>query len=152
MPVVPVSDVIACQRATYQRGERLVQWKPASFYHLIEIFGWNRRISDDITARVTRDEDGHLNNPLGLLYHEIIASSLPKVTLNGTIAERGTIGLGVDKRGQMLHAAVHEAHPDVRCVVHLNTPATITVSCTKTGLLPVSQVSLTIGETVLYDL
>lgn len=46
----------------------------------------------------------------------------------GAIVDPGTIGLGIDKQGWMLHAAVHEARPDVRCIIHLNTPATVAVS------------------------
>lgn len=47
----------------------------------------------------------------------------------GSVIEPGTTGLGIDKQGWRLHAAVHEARPDIRCIIHLNTPATVAVSC-----------------------
>ncbi|TPP63711.1 Protein hu-li tai shao [Fasciola gigantica] len=151
MPVVAINDVKSFPPATYQKGERLVRCKLASVYRLVDIFGWNRGISNHITARVTRDGDEYLINPLGLLYHEVTASSLSKVNLKGSVIDPGTIGLGIDKQGWLLHSAVHEARPDVRCVIHLNTPATVAVSCTKSGLLPISQEAMIIGDTAVYD-
>lgn len=46
----------------------------------------------------------------------------------GNIIDGDSHGLGIDKQGWTLHAAVHEALPAIRCVIQLNTPATIAVS------------------------
>ncbi|KAF6778075.1 hypothetical protein AHF37_02875 [Paragonimus kellicotti] len=151
MPVLPINDLKGAHPPNYQKGERLVRCKLASVYRLVDIFGWNKGISCHITARVTRDANEYLINPLGLLYHEITASSLAKVALDGSIVDPGTAGLGIDRQGWLLHAAVHEARPDVRCIIHLNTPATIAVSCTKSGLLPISQEAMILGEACIYD-
>ncbi|MGH7128271.1 MAG: class II aldolase/adducin family protein, partial [Planctomycetaceae bacterium] len=40
------------------------------------------------------------------------------------------------------HSAVHEARPDVGCVIHTHTRAGVAVSAQSGGLLPISQVSL----------
>ncbi|OON17975.1 class II Aldolase and Adducin domain protein, partial [Opisthorchis viverrini] len=151
MPVLPINDLKIAKPAGYQKGERLVRCKLASVYRMVDIFGWNSGINCHITARVTRDADEYLINPLGLLYHEVTASSLAKVNLKGAILDPGTVALGIDRQGWMLHAAVHEARPDVRCIIHLNTPATIAVSCTNSGLLPISQEAMILGETAVYD-
>ncbi|KAF8571982.1 hypothetical protein P879_00318 [Paragonimus westermani] len=151
MPVLPINDLKGAHPPNYQKGERLVRCKLASVYRLVDIFGWNKGINCHITARVTRDASEYLISPLGLLYHEITASSLAKVALDGSIVDPGTAGLGIDRQGWLLHAAVHEARPDVRCIIHLNTPATIAVSCTKSGLLPISQEAMILGEACIYD-
>lgn len=45
-----------------------------------------------------------------------------------------------------LHAAVHAARPDLRCIIHVHTPAVVAVSALKHGLLPLSQESVVVGE------
>ncbi|CAH8441992.1 unnamed protein product [Schistosoma turkestanicum] len=151
VPVVPINDLRAVQLEGYVKGERLIRCKLASVYRLVDIFGWNTGINNHITARVSRDTDEYLINPIGLLYNELTASSLVKIDLKGSILAQGSVDLGIDKQSWMLHAAVHSARPDVRCIIHLSTPAAVAVSCTNAGLLPISQEAMILGETAVYD-
>ncbi|KAK4473818.1 hypothetical protein MN116_003151 [Schistosoma mekongi] len=151
VPVVPINDLRTVQFGSYAKGERLMRCKLASVYRLVDIFGWNTGINNHITARVTRDTDEYLINPTGLLYNELTASSLVKINLKGSILAQGSVDLGIDKQNWMLHAAVHSARPDVRCIIHLSTPAAVAVSCTNAGLLPISQEAMILGETAVYD-
>jgi ribulose-5-phosphate 4-epimerase/fuculose-1-phosphate aldolase len=46
---------------------------------------------------------------------------------------------GINQAGYILHTAVHEARPDVKCVLHMHTTAGAAVSSMKCGLLPINQ-------------
>ena len=66
-------------------------------------------------------KDHFLLNPFGLLYSEVTASNLVKVDMAGTVVDQGTTQLGVNSAGYALHSAIHEARPDVNCIIHVHT-------------------------------
>ncbi|KAI4893174.1 hypothetical protein NFI96_012422 [Prochilodus magdalenae] len=76
---------------------------------------------------------------------------LVKVNILGEVVERGSTTLGVDLSAFSLHSAIYSARPDVRCLLHLHTPATAAVSAMKCGLLPLSHEALLVGEVAYYD-
>lgn len=51
-----------------------------------------------------------------------------KVSLQGDIIDRGSTNLGINQAGFMLHSAIYAARPDVKCLVHIHTPAGAAVS------------------------
>ncbi|KAM7535203.1 hypothetical protein Aperf_G00000097064 [Anoplocephala perfoliata] len=150
VPVIPINDLHS-PKISYSKPEKVIRCKVASTYRLVDIFGWSSGSKSHISAKVFKDGDSYLFNPQGLLFNEITASSLPKVDLKGNIIDGGSSDLGIDKQGWMLHSAVHEALPAVRCVIQLNTPATIAVSCMKSGLPPISQEAMMLGAAATYD-
>lgn len=46
----------------------------------------------------------------------------------GEVVEKGSSCFPVDTTGFSLHSAIYAARPDVRCAIHLHTPATAAVS------------------------
>lgn len=78
--------------------------------------------------RISQDTEHFLINPFGMLYNEITASSLVKVDMQGQVVEAGTTNFGVNVAGFMLHAAIHSARPDLKCIIHLHTPNIVAVS------------------------
>lgn len=46
----------------------------------------------------------------------------------GEVVEKGSSCFPVDTTGFCLHSAIYAARPDVRCIIHLHTPATAAVS------------------------
>ncbi|VUZ52552.1 unnamed protein product [Hymenolepis diminuta] len=150
VPVIPIND-LRPENTIYSRPEKVIRCKVASTYRLVDIFGWSSGSKSHISAKVFKDGDSYLFNPQGLLFNEITASSLLKVDIKGTIIDGGSNGLGIDKQGWMLHAAVHEALPVIRCVIQLNTPPTIAISCMKSGLPPISQEAMMLGGAATYD-
>lgn len=110
----------------------------AKCYRLIAHFGLTDGIYNHISCRVPGKEEHVLLNPFGLLYEEITASNLVKVDLEGNIVDDPT-GLGINKAGFIIHGAIHEARPDVACVVHTHTRAGLAVAAQAEGLLPISQ-------------
>src|SRR3546814_17252986 len=79
-----------------------------------------------------------LLNPFGLLYEEITASNLVKVDLSGAIVDDPS-GVGINTAGYIIHGAIHEARPDVACVLHTHTDDGLAIAAPEEGLLPISQ-------------
>ena len=112
----------------------------AACYRLIAMYGWDDLVFTHISARVPGKDEHFLINPYGLMFDEITASSLVKVDLEG--AKVMDSPFPVTPAGFTIHSAVHEARPDVACVLHTHTRAGIAVSAQKEGLRPLSQTSL----------
>ncbi|XP_016318459.1 beta-adducin-like isoform X3 [Sinocyclocheilus anshuiensis] len=101
--------------------------------------------------RVSKEQEHFLVLPDGLAYGEGTASNLVKVNILGEVVEKGSTALGVDLSAFALHSAVYSARPDIRCLLHLHTPATAAVSAMKCGLLPLSHEALLVGDVAYYD-
>ncbi|XP_075223379.1 adducin 1-like protein hts isoform X2 [Lycorma delicatula] len=144
--VVPINDIRGVESMGYAKGEKILRCKLAAVYRLIDLYGWAQSIYNHITARLNQDEEHFLVNPFGMLYHEITASSLIKVDMQGAVVESGTTNFGVNVTGFQLHAAIHSARPDIKCIIHIHTPSVLAVSSMKSGLLPLCQESIVIGE------
>src|SRR5262249_39664920 len=70
---------------------------------------------------------------------EMTASSLLKVTLEGTIVDQGDTEYNINRAGFVIHSAIHGARKDVDCVIHTHTPAGMAGSALQCGLLPITQ-------------
>uniref|UniRef100_A0A673BES0 Alpha-adducin n=1 Tax=Sphaeramia orbicularis TaxID=375764 RepID=A0A673BES0_9TELE len=149
--VTPVNDLRGSDSISYDKGEKLLRCKLAAFYRLTDLFGWSQLIYNHLTVRVNSDQERFLIVPFGLLYSEVTASSLVKINLQGEIVDRGSTNLGVNQAGFTLHSAIYAARPDVKCIVHIHTPAGAAVSAMKCGLLPISPESLSLGEIAYHD-
>ncbi|XP_010891119.3 alpha-adducin isoform X13 [Esox lucius] len=149
--VTPVNDLRGSDSISYEKGEKLLRCKLAAFYRLTDLFGWSQLIYNHLTVRVNSDQERFLVVPFGLLYSEVSASSLVKINTQGEIVDRGSTNLGVNQAGFTLHSAIYAARPDVKCIVHIHTPAGAAVSAMKCGLLPISPEALTLGEVAYHD-
>ncbi|XP_040275125.1 alpha-adducin isoform X4 [Bufo bufo] len=149
--VTPVNDLRGSDSIAYEKGEKLLRCKLAAFYRLADLFGWSQLIYNHITVRVSSEQEHFLIVPFGLLYSEVTASSLVKINLQGDMVDRGSTNLGVNKAGFVLHSAIYAARPDVKCIVHIHTPAGAAVSAMKCGLLPLSPEALCLGEVAYHD-
>ena len=112
----------------------------AACYRLIAMYGWDDLVFTHISARVPGPDEHFLINAYGMLFEEMTASSLVKVDLAGEKVLDSPHP--VNPAGFVIHSAVHEARPDVGCVLHTHTKAGVAVSAQADGLLPISQVSL----------
>src|SRR5438132_7307976 len=117
----------------------------AACYRLVELYGMSDMMANHISARVPGEPGAFLINAYGMLYEEITASSLIKVDHDGAILSTpdfGPLDYGVNKAGYVIHSAVHAARPDVDCVIHTHTWATMAVSSLECGLLPITQTAM----------
>ena len=119
------------------------EWKTrvdlAAAYRLVALFGWDDLVFTHISARVPGEDHQFLINPYGLFFEEITASSLIKVDHHGTPVMPSPFP--VNPAGFVIHSAVHEARPEVNCVLHTHTLHGVAVSAQEGGLLPISQQS-----------
>lgn len=151
MMVTPINDLHGWEPGSMVKGERLMRCKLASVHRLFDLYGWAQISRTCLTLRVSKEQEHFLVLPDGLAYSEVTGSSLVKVNILGEVVEKGSTNLGVDTEKFSLHSAIYSARPDVRCLLHLHTPATAAVSAMKCGLLPLSHEALLVGDVAYYD-
>lgn len=149
--VTPVNDIHPAIEALMVKGEKLTRCKLASMYRLADLFGWAHLSNAYFTVRVSKEQDHILIIPRGLSFSEASASNLVKLNIIGEVVDQGTTNLCVDPSGFSPHAAIYSTRPDVRCVIHIHTPATAAVSSMKCGILPISQEALLLGDVAYYN-
>jgi len=135
-------------REQVSQEEWAVRVDLAACYRLIAMYGWDDLVFTHISARVPGPDEHFLINAYGMLFEEITASSLVKVNLAGDNVIDSP--WPVNPAGFVIHSAIHEARPDVGCVLHTHTRAGVAVSAQAAGLLPISQVSLFPYATLAY--
>jgi ribulose-5-phosphate 4-epimerase/fuculose-1-phosphate aldolase len=122
----------------------------AACYRLCALYGWDDGIYTHISAAVPGEPGHYLINAFGMRFDEVTASNLVKVDSAGNVV--GALPAPVNRSGFRLHAAVHEARPDVACVMHLHHMAGIAVGMQRDGLLPLSPYALRFyGQLAYHD-
>ncbi|HEY0884594.1 MAG TPA: class II aldolase/adducin family protein [Ramlibacter sp.] len=117
----------------------------AACYRLVELYGMADMMANHISSHVPGEAGAFLINPYGMMYEEITASSLIKVNLAGEILAKPDFGAqdyGINRAGYVIHSAIHEARPDVGCVIHTHSWASMAVSALECGLLPITQTAM----------
>jgi ribulose-5-phosphate 4-epimerase/fuculose-1-phosphate aldolase len=126
----------------------------ACAYRLVRHFGMDDLIYNHISARIPRTEE-FLLNPMGLMYEEICASALIKVDLAGNVLWQPEFpkGLGYkfNPAGFVIHGAIHEAKPELHCVIHTHSLAGMAVASLKKGLLPMTQTAMRFAKVAYHD-
>ena len=120
----------------------------AAAYQLAAIFKWTDLIYTHFSARLP-GHDEFLINPYGLMFEEITASNLVKIDKDGNILD-DPLNLGYNHAGFVIHGCVHEARPEINCVMHTHTRAGAAVSAMKCGLLAISQHAQCVEQMVTY--
>lgn len=122
----------------------------AACYRLVALYGLSDMMANHISMRVPgAGEEAFLINPYGMMYEEITASSLIKVNLAGDIlgkpdfaAHNNGLDYGINRAGYVVHSAIHEARPEVACIIHTHSWASMAVSALDCGLLPITQTAM----------
>jgi adducin len=94
--VVPINDIRGIEAMGYEKGEKILRCKLAATFRLLDLYGWSQGLHSMITARLNADQELFLVNPYGLLFHEVTASSLNKVNMQGLLIEQGTTNFGIN--------------------------------------------------------
>lgn len=141
--------ISASKRAGALAKERAIRRELAALYRLSHHYGWTDLTATHISARLPDDPDHYLINSYDLLFEEITASNLSKVSFDGEMKSDGrTLNLA----GHLIHSAILAARPDVNFVMHSHTRAGIAVSAMPEGLLPLSQHSgVVVGSLAIHD-
>uniref|UniRef100_A0A8C3PVJ9 Adducin 3 n=1 Tax=Chrysolophus pictus TaxID=9089 RepID=A0A8C3PVJ9_CHRPC len=149
--ITPINDLPGIDTSSFVKGEKLTRCKLASLYRLADLFGWAHLPNAYITVRVSKEHDHILIIPRGLSFSEASASNLIKVNILGDVVDQGSTSLSIDNAGFSPHVAIYSTRPDVRCIIHIHTPATAAVSSMKCGILPISQEALILGDVAYYN-
>ncbi|MGA0393548.1 MAG: class II aldolase/adducin family protein, partial [Rhodospirillales bacterium] len=100
----------------------------AAAYRLAEKQGFNEGICNHFTMMVPGTDDRFLLIPYGMHWSEVTASNLIEVNFDGTVIDDGGYAdnfdneLIVDRSALCIHAPVHQARSDARCVLHTHMP------------------------------
>ncbi len=117
----------------------------AACYRLVDLYGLSDMMANHVSSHVPGEPGAFLINAYGMMYEEITASSLVKIDLHGRILSQpdfGALNYGINKAGYVIHSAVHNARPEVACVIHTHSWASMAVSALECGLLPITQTSM----------
>lgn len=118
----------------------------AATYRLIAYYGWGDVIYNHSSMRVPGEERNFLIKRHELLYTEVTASNLVKVSMDDDLDESA----GVNRPGFTLHGGVLSARPDVNCAVHVHSEIGMAISGLKHGLRMVSQPAVRFYNRVGY--
>ncbi len=132
----PPSSLAGCSTEEWQ-----VRCDVAALYRLVAHFRMTDLIYTHISARLPGPEHHFLINQYGVQFHEMRASDLVRIDMDGRIVQDG-ISRRVNAAGFCIHSAIHMARHDLMCVVHTHTAAGMAVAAQKHGLLPISQHAL----------
>ncbi len=120
----------------------------AACYRLVAAFGWSDLVFTHITARVPGGDHEFLINPYGLTFDEVTASSLVKIDLHGNKLDDSPFP--VNPAGFTIHSAIHDAREDAHCVLHTHTVNGCAVAAQEGGVLPISQASIFVLNSLAY--
>ncbi len=135
-------------RGRVSKEEWQVRVDLAAAYQLAAIYKWTDLIYTHFSARVPGSED-FLINAYGLMFDEITASNLVKIDHHGKVLD-DPLDLGYNEAGFVIHGCIHEARPEINCVIHTHTRTGVAISAMKCGLLPISQHAMMVQQQVTY--
>jgi ribulose-5-phosphate 4-epimerase/fuculose-1-phosphate aldolase len=118
----------------------------AAVYRLVAHYGWDDVIYNHSSMRVPGEPRLFLMKRHELLYTEVTASNLVKVSMDEDLDEKA----GVNRPGFTLHGGVLNARPDVNCAVHVHTNTGMAISGLKHGLRMVSQQAVRFYKRIGY--
>jgi ribulose-5-phosphate 4-epimerase/fuculose-1-phosphate aldolase len=148
------STVTRIRPARAPRGISAGEWEArcelAAAFRIAADLGWTDMLGTHFSLRVPGTEDQFLINAYGLLFEEITASSLIKVDTEGN--KLSDSPYEVNRAGFVIHSAVHMGAHDAHCVMHCHTATGVGVATQRQGLLPITQMALTVwGELRYHD-
>jgi ribulose-5-phosphate 4-epimerase/fuculose-1-phosphate aldolase len=142
-----MDSVVQQDRVNMSKAEWQVRCDLAALYRITDVYGWTDTINTHMSARIPGEPNAFLINNYGDLFHEITASSLVKLDLDGTVHSKDG---SFNAAGFTIHSGVYKARPDANCVMHTHTRAGTGISVLKKGLRPISQDALAVLDDLVY--
>ena len=130
-------------------AERQARIDLAAAYRLACHHGLNEGVCNHFTLMLPDRPDHFLLIGYGTHWSQVRASDLLVVDLDGNLVEgEGT----VEPTAFYIHARVHKARPDLRCLMHTHQPNVLALAMTEDGKLePASQTALRFCHRIAYD-
>ena len=130
-----------------------IEWQSrcelAALYRLVAYYRMTDLIDTHITLRVPGPQRHFLINRYGVAFEKMRASDLVLIDLQGKVVD-GQRGGHVNAAGFIIHSAIHEARPDLHCIIHTHTAAGMAVAAQRDGLLPLTQHALKFYGNLAY--
>ena len=127
----------------FDAEEWSIRCELAALYRLVAHFRMTDLIYTHISARLPGPDHYFLINEYGALFHEIRASDLVKINVEGEMVEIARERpQRVNPAGFTIHSAIHMHRPDLKFVLHTHTAAGMAVSAQEHGLLPITQIAM----------
>jgi ribulose-5-phosphate 4-epimerase/fuculose-1-phosphate aldolase len=130
-----------------------IEWRSrcelAALYRLVAYYRMTDLIDTHITLRVHGPQRHFLINRYGVAFEKMRASDLVLIDLQGKVVD-GQRGGHVNAAGFIIHSAIHEARPDLHCIIHTHTAAGMAVAAQRDGLLPLTQHALKFYGNLAY--
>ncbi|MCO6060101.1 class II aldolase/adducin family protein [Pseudomonas sp. MOB-449] len=120
----------------------------AACYRLAALYGWTDLVFTHISVRLPGEHEHFLINPYGMLFDEITASSL--IRIDSQCNKLSASPFPVTPAGFTIHSAIHAAREDAGCIIHTHTRAGVGVSAQECGILPISQQSIFVLNSLAY--
>lgn len=117
---------------------RELKFKLAAAYRMLADRGFDEGVAGHISVRVPGAPDYFWVNPFGLLFEEVTAEQLVLVNEQAEIVTGWPL---INYAGFCIHSAIHQARPDVNCIVHSHPPAGTTFSTLGQELKMLEQVT-----------
>lgn len=114
----------------------------AALYRLLAYYRMTDLIDTHLTLRVPDTPAHFLINHYGIPFERMRASDLVRIDHVGRVVDRLNPQGRVNVAGFVIHSAIHEARPELACVIHTHTAAGMAVSAQEEGLLPLTQHAL----------
>ena len=127
--------------------ERKLRINLAAAYRILADLQMDDLTYTHLSARLP-GADAYFIYPFGLLFEEVTASSLLKVSLEGEILEG--IESQYNATGYVIHGNIYKKRPDINAIFHLHTIAGVAISSLECGLLPLSQFSFHFYNRLAY--
>jgi ribulose-5-phosphate 4-epimerase/fuculose-1-phosphate aldolase len=118
----------------------------AAVYRLVAHYGWDDVIYNHSSMRVPGEPRNFLMKRHELLYTEVTASNLVKVSMDADLDESA----GVNRPGFTLHGGVLKARGDVNCAIHVHTATGMAIAGLRHGLRMVSQQAVRFYQRIGY--
>lgn len=123
----------------------------AACYRLAGLYGWTDLVFTHISVRLPTapgEPEQFLLNPYGMLFEEITASSL--IRIDAECNKLSDSPFPVTPAGFTIHSAIHAVREDAHCVLHTHTRSGVAVSAQECGILPISQQSIFVLNSLAY--
>src|SRR5258708_3076830 len=104
-----MDSVVRQDRVNMSQAEWQARCDLAALYRITDLYGWTDTINTHMSARIPGEPKCFLINNYGDLFHEITASSLVKMDLDGKVHIKNCI---FTAPGFSIHSRAYKARPD----------------------------------------
>ena len=142
---------MSAAQPSYRTDMTPAEWQArcdlAALYRICDHFGWTDLLATHMSVRVPGASNTFLINHYEEMFHEITASSLIKMDMDGNVIGRQG---RFNPAGFTIHSGVYKARPDANCVMHTHSRAGAGISMIRNGLRPISQDVLIVYDEIAY--